>query len=297
MRNEGDQAEAAWVQAEAAAEELARRHPGADGYQEQLALTACNRGLLAHSRGRFDDSQRHYNKALAIRERLVQDYPQVVPYAYGLREACVGLSALLRGFDKPQDAVGVYDRALRSWTAAHPPDKPDANFAGVGAALHVDRARILSEMKRYADTLPDFDEAIRLSAENAKPPLRLERTAVEGYDCAVRGDHERAAELARSVADQFPNDGYALYLAATVLAMAAETVEADARIPLPRRERLTDQYAGRAVGMLRRAQSTGRFADPAKYTPLEKDEYLACLRPRGDFKQLLADLKAAPGKP
>jgi tetratricopeptide (TPR) repeat protein len=294
LRGEADEAEAAWKQAETAAEELARRHPGADGYQEQLATTACNRGLLAHSRRRADDGLSHYRRALAIRERLVGDYPQVMPYAIGLHQTCVGLAALLRDVNQSSAAVEVYDRALRCWVAAHPPDGPDANFAGVLGALHIDRAQMLSQMKRHAEALPDYDEAIRLAADDRKPPLRVERTAVAGYDRAAKGDHAAAAGLGQSVADQSSGNGYGLYLAATVLARAAAAVAADAHIPLPRREQLADQYAARAVGMLRRAQAAGRFADPARSASLATDEYLAPLRPRDDFKQLLADLKAAP---
>ncbi len=293
QRGEVEKAATAWQQAEAAGEELVRRHPEAADYQDSLAAVAHNLGLLAHTRRRAADGLRYYHKALAIEERLVRDYPTVPAYTYSFRSICVSLAALLKDTNQWPAAVEVYDRALRCWASAHPPDGPDADFGGTLGALHLERATTLYAMKRYAQALPDYDEAIRWAAEEAKPRLRLQYAVVQGYDCATKGDHERAADLAQSVADRASRDGEWLFLAATVLSLDAAAVGTDARIPLPRRERLADQYAARAVRVLRLVRATGRFADPAGRALLETDEYLASLRPRDDFKQLLAEVKAA----
>jgi hypothetical protein len=110
----------------------------------------------------------------------------------------------------------------------------------------------------------------------------------------AKGEHERAAALAQSVAGQAAGDGQLLYLAATVLSLDAAAVAGTERLPAPQRERLTEEYAARAVATLRQAQQAGFFQTPSVCASLETDEDLAFLRRRDDFKQLLAAAKAGP---
>ncbi|HKI37473.1 MAG TPA: protein kinase [Gemmataceae bacterium] len=299
QRGEGEKAVAAWQQAEAAAEELVRKHPSADDYQESAAAVAMNLGLLAQYQGRAADALASYRKALSIHERLCGQYPKVVPYLVARNANRVGLARLLTDTNQLPAALELWDGAIRAWESAGAPDKLDPSQRWFASVEYHERAVLLQRLKRYAEALADYDRALALGTDEQKPLWRLERAAVEGYDCVAKGEYRRAATLAEHVAGQAPRDGYLLYLAATVLSLDAAAVKADERTPLAERQRLAEEYAARSVRLLRLAQQAGRYRDPSGYTSLATDEYLTFLRPRDDFQRLLADVKAgpAPAKP
>jgi hypothetical protein len=82
--------------------------------------------------------------------------------------------------------------------------------------------------------------------------------------------------------------GPTLYDAACVCALAAASAKDDAK--------LSEQYAGRAVALLRRAQKAGYFKQPAKIADMKKDSDLRALRTRPDYRDLLKELET-PAKP
>jgi serine/threonine-protein kinase len=296
-RGDAPRAEAAWQQTVTAAEELVRRHPDVEAHQELLAVAEQNLGLLAHSRRRTADGVSYYRKAIALWERLIREYPSVMGYANGFVGSCIGLAALLKDGKQEAAAVEVYDQALRCWQSAHPSDAPDANCFGVLQRLHLCRAQLLAQTKRYAEALPDYDQAVRLVAEPQKRRLGLERQVVEAYDAVAKAQYARAASLVESVIESAPRDTYLRSLAAQVLSLDAATVARDENITSAERGRLTDDYATRAVEVLRQAQRAGYFDDAANRSFVTTDECFAALRSRADFKRLLTDIQATPGKP
>jgi hypothetical protein len=93
-----------------------------------------------------------------------------------------------------------------------------------------------------------------------------------------------AEELARFSSD-FANDTYD---AACFLCHCAVLAEKDAQLAQPKRKELAENYANRALALLRQAIAHG-FKDAAH---MKKDSDLEPLRLRDDFKKLVAELEA-----
>jgi hypothetical protein len=89
------------------------------------------------------------------------------------------------------------------------------------------------------------------------------------------------------LAEALPDDGQAVYEAASCLAGCVPLAEQDARLPEVKRRELGQTYGRRAVELLRHAIQKGLRNGQA----LEKAPELAPLRVRMDFQRLLAELK------
>ena len=72
----------------------------------------------------------------------------------------------------------------------------------------------------------------------------------------------------------------------------AAAVTRDSGRPLPEREKQAETWAQQAVTLLRRAAAAGHFGDAANRSRLEKDDALAFLRGREDFRTFLKTLPA-----
>jgi hypothetical protein len=59
---------------------------------------------------------------------------------------------------------------------------------------------------------------------------------------------------------------------------------------VPANSPLKEQYAGKALALLRRAQAAGFFRDARQVDHLRKDDDLAALRDQADFKTFVAEL-------
>jgi hypothetical protein len=64
---------------------------------------------------------------------------------------------------------------------------------------------------------------------------------------------------------------------------------------LPERDKRASQYARQAVALLQRSAAAGQFRDPAMLAHLDRDDDLAFLRDRDDYKRFRASL--TPAKP
>jgi hypothetical protein len=77
----------------------------------------------------------------------------------------------------------------------------------------------------------------------------------------------------------------------------AASAGSDPSLPLARREKQREQYAHQAVALLRRAAAAGLFRGPAGVTDLNKDDKLAILRDRDDYRAFVRSLPApAPSR-
>jgi hypothetical protein len=110
---------------------------------------------------------------------------------------------------------------------------------------------------------------------------------------ALSGEAVQAAAEAEAVAGADAKPGE-LYDAACVFSQASEATARAKGMPEGERSRLAEQYAGRAVALLRQARQAGFFKDAAAVDLLEKDSDLEPLRSREEYRKLLAEL--APPK-
>jgi hypothetical protein len=133
-------------------------------------------------------------------------------------------------------------------------------------------------LKRYAEAVRDWDRAIELDAGPQRTTFRRRRAL-----CLVKaGEAARAAQEANALAGARGASGPTVYDAACVLALTSAATKGNPR--------LAEGHAARAVELLRGLQAAGYFKTPGRVDHLKKDEDLASLRERDDFKKLLREL-------
>jgi hypothetical protein len=120
---------------------------------------------------------------------------------------------------------------------------------------------------------------------------RMERTLA----LARTGDQARATADAERLLQEFAADSHfanTVYgTAAAVHALAARAARADAGRPEPEREARSERYAARAVALLREATRAGYDLSAVK-----DNTDFDFLRPRDDFKKLLAEPSKGDGR-
>ena len=266
-------AEAAYRAALAIQEKLAADSPGVPEYRSDLAATHNNLGLLL-SRGKDRaGAEAAYRAALAIEQKLAADAPSVPKYRVDLGESYCNFGHLVRGGEKPADSLPWYDKAVHTLTGV-----VTQNPANVTARLslrdsHLGRAKAFDVLDRRADADRDWDKAIELVDDKARPAVRAERA--NSRLRAGRAADAVVAELATSDAW----DAGQWYDFACVTAVASR------KLPAHR-----DEYAARAVELLRQAVAKGW--DDRIHMAFDTD--LDPVRHRPDYQALLAEMRAKP---
>jgi len=275
-----DHAETAYRGAIAIRQRLAVQHPENPDYQNDLATTYNNLGTLCMLAGRLDEADVVYQAALKIRQRLAEKYPQAAAYTIDLATTSVNLGHLAIAQDRPKAALDYCTNAKealdgRSDVAGHPAARQTLENAHRGCAEALER------LGQPAEAIAEWDRAIALATDH-RSVLRLERAAA----LARTGNHVRAADEAAQLITAAGEDGPSLYRLATVLSTAAGAAARDASLAEGERNRLAEQYAIRAIELLRKAQRAGYFKEPAARARLKDDPALAPLRLRKEFQEL-----------
>jgi tetratricopeptide (TPR) repeat protein len=284
----GPEAEVVTRRAIALQERLAADFPGVPAYRQELAKSHGNLGLVLQALGRGPEAEAEYRRDIALQEQLAADFPAVPDYAMELAAGCCNLGHLVRDRGEPAASLAWYARAcaaLRPVLAKEPGLALARRFL---RNTHWGRAEALERLGRHAEAVADWEQARALNDDRP-------------YDAAF--GLGRSGALARAgrpgpataAVEELLRPGRAdhgtLYDAARVYALAAAQV---AKAAPPHTNSLrAEHYARRAVELLRQALRKGH-----KYVAgLQKDADLDALRPRPDFRQLLADLEAeAPGR-
>jgi WD40 repeat protein len=121
-----------------------------------------------------------------------------------------------------------------------------------------------------------------------QPKYQQERAQASlGLAEARKGNHRRAVAQAGPAARRQVLPGDVLYQLACVYALSAKAARADGKLAGAERDRLAEQYAGRAVELLFRARRAGHFEAPANFRLLEEGPGLEPVRKRPDFLQFL----------
>ncbi|HEV2971097.1 MAG TPA: tetratricopeptide repeat protein [Pirellulales bacterium] len=113
---------------------------------------------------------------------------------------------------------------------------------------------------------------------------------------ARQGKHAEAAATAEKLAALRPVSGENLLQAAQGYALCAGGLKpADSKGQLSADEQaLQERYAARAVELLKQSNAAGHFKHSEQRAKLDLDHNLDALRSRDDFKNLLAEIPAAP---
>jgi serine/threonine-protein kinase len=268
---------------------LVRDHADEADYQADAAQNLSNLGLFYGRTDRPKDAMQALRDAHDMLDKVARRYPSVTDYAVRLGGVDCNLGQALheRG-DLP---------AAREWYTRV--------TAGLGDVLRKEprhavareylrnacwkRAEALAQMGRPGEAVADWDRAIELDNGGLRQSFRAFRAQALAASGKYASAAAEAADLARS--DSLPGD--ILYQLGRVYSLASAGAQKDDRVSRTERDRQADQYAARAVELLRQAVAKG-WKDVEH---LKKDSDLDPLRGRDDFKKLMAEVKAgAPEK-
>lgn len=159
-------------------------------------------------------------------------------------------------------------------------------------SLYVTRAVLLAEMGEYVRALAAWDQVLALGEVAGASPGTAEVRLDRALTLIHLGRHEEAVREAEQTVGSTA-DGRNVLIAAAVVSLAAGQAHQDTSRSASARALLEDQYGGRAVALLRRAQAAGWFAKPGQLDKLKTDPDFAPLRSRDDFQRLLAEAETA----
>jgi tetratricopeptide (TPR) repeat protein len=260
---------------------LAEKHPTVVEYSEKLAGIHYNLGLVYRASGRLKEAEQSFRDAVVAQKTLLVREPRNPEHAIRLGRMQCSLGNLLLDRDRPQDALACYAEA---WQTLQPVVARYPRDARVRLALkyfHWGRASILTRLGRHAEALKDLESAHEADDGRSRGWLRVQRALT----LARLGDHATAADEAAALARFQGKPAALVYDLARVYALAAAAARDDAA--------LANQYADRAMALLRQVQAAGFFTDPARIEQLRKDPDLGALRTRDDYRKWVANLEKA----
>jgi tetratricopeptide (TPR) repeat protein len=271
-------AQAAYRRALELQEKLVADFPTVPEYRHELAQSYTNLGNVLTAVGQQHAAQAAYRRALELQEKLVADFPTVPVYHRDLAGSCVNFGALLTQQGQPEPSLSWFARAI---ALLEPLLRQEPRLVRERLFLrnaHHARAQALDKLSRYTEAVQDWDRALALNTEAARIPyLRLQRA----LSLVRAGQRAKAIAEADALAENKGLPGAAFYDLAKVYALAAGTVSGESTL------RLAEEYAARAVALLRQAVAKGY----KNIEQMKKDEDLKTLRHREDFQKLLQELE------
>jgi serine/threonine protein kinase/tetratricopeptide (TPR) repeat protein len=273
----GRHAEALKLHGEALA--LRKAKLGADHPHTLMSMN--NVASSYNALGRHADALKLREQALALRRaKLGPDHPDTLQ---GMHDLAQNYFAL----ERYADALKLNEETLALRKAKLGPDHSDTleSMCGLAASL--------AQLHRGAEALPIIDESLQRAAGKVVDPnliptlmdLRLRHFEQAGDAGGCGATAEMWEKLKRT-------DAESLYAAACFRSVTAAVLRAQDKSEKGTKEAAAE--ADHAMAWLRQAVAAG-YRDAAN---LKKDKDLDGLRPRDDFKKLLAELEKAkpPGK-
>jgi serine/threonine protein kinase len=287
-RQRWPEAEAHYLRSIAIREKLVATYPAEKLLQLSLAQTYQNLGLIDAAQKRWSAAQALYDKALRLEEPVIDSLSEG---RLSVGSVCINYASLLNGTGKSADALPLVARAVELAEAARAKEPSDVAAVDLAFNAHGVRARVQGKLGHWAEAARDWDQVVALYRRGPVPlALRLERAVA----LARAGEHARAAAEAESLAKEPKISGDIIYNLACVQALAAAAARSDTRLSTAERQRTVEGDAAAAVRLLERARVAGFFKERAEVENLKTDPDLEALRPRDDYRMLLA--RVAPGK-
>jgi tetratricopeptide (TPR) repeat protein len=211
--------------------------------------------------------------------------PEVFAYRSSLATAYFNLGHALRDAGRREEGRRAFTEAIRLVNQFHAEGRRDGRSAHQLFYSHYFRALILGEGGRHRQALADWDRVVALAPGPLSGRARLRRAEAR----ARAGEHGPAAGEAGALAAAKGLRAADRYDLARVFALCAAAARGDDARPLPVGERLAEEHARRAVGLLKEAAAAGHFRDRRNRADLERNADLDALRGRADFRALLAE--------
>jgi tetratricopeptide (TPR) repeat protein/tRNA A-37 threonylcarbamoyl transferase component Bud32 len=285
------QAEGDFRRAVAAAERVAAAHPAKDEYACLLAGSYSNLAMALGRQGNWQETEAVLGRALA----LLQPAGRPAPQGAAEYRPVLAMTQLLRGqvyaqtgrprlSEEPlREARSAFEQLVQS----QPRHFAYRNYlAGTYQAqaevyLGLDRSgpaeeawgKAIATFERMAADYPSFPWLAPLADR-----LRARRLAL----LAQKGEPAKLLSNAEALAGKQDLPGDVCYNLACVYAQAAAAAS----------EAAAEGHARHAVALLVRAEQAGYFRIPSTVAHLKEDEDLRALRPRDDFRSLVARLES-----
>jgi serine/threonine protein kinase len=256
---------------------LAAEFPAAPHYQEQLAISQNSLGGLLDDQGKPLEAEEHYKKAISIQEHLAADFPVNHDYQVRLGGTYNNLGQLSRERGQLDESLPWFEKAIRVLNAVYQREPryvmaKQYLFTSLG-----NRAEVYLKLRKFTESLQDWDKAIDLGTP-AQRPMYCLRRAITQLEAG------KVAEALAEVNDLSKNsslDAGQCYDCACIFARASG-MTASGKTANKKQE-----YADRAMWLLRKAVAAG-FNHAAH---MRNDTDLDSIRARDDFKKLIAELK------
>lgn len=304
------------------------RDPGATLEDRgQLATIYRDTADLHRSAGRNAEAATFYRKALDLRREILAANPANNLQRPRLGQDSLALAETLVADRKPDEAIPVLRQACDLMDGPGPSSLADLHLRALTHALlsrllgaaktaeaqaeaqrHADQAMaFLQEFAARAGTpiLPELQKSPNLESLRDRPDFRklvagleekakAEREERQRFERAQRllteGNHAAAVELARTAAEDKQATHITVYNSACICSLASAAARRDEKLPAADREKVAEQYAGRALALLEEAARKGyRTKREVDHMKIDKD--LDPLRGRADFRKLLAGLE------
>jgi tetratricopeptide (TPR) repeat protein len=256
---------------------LAAEFPGVPQYRQLLAGAYYSLGDQLGRAGQDKESDAAFDQALALREQLAKQQPGDLDSALEAAHSLMKRALLNADAGKFEEALGPLTRLMAVLEPLVGPTQRGSAARLMLRNASGARADVLVRLGRYADARTEFDRALKLDDGSNRSHFRVQRALALAY-LMLHAEATAEAEAAIAAPDL---PAYLVQDAAAVHAVASAAVTDDPR--------LKERYAGRAVGLLRRAFETN-YGAIAK--DVEKDKNLNAIRSRDDFRKLAAEWEA-----
>jgi tetratricopeptide (TPR) repeat protein len=273
---------------------------GAEGFEDSEELEY--RHVVAQTRSALGELYRQEEKAgcgellfsaFAILGQLVGAHPDSNLFQYELASVSRSLAALgLPG--PPQQDFGRTALAIAEKLARSHPDVPDYEF------LQAKAIALFGLREAYSGRIPQSRILLTRALAVTDLLVKADPGCTDYSDLAAliriwgasnlarEKKHKQAMAEVEAVQKAPRKDGLLLYNLAAVVAACAQLVSDDPSMPKAERDKLSEEYATRAIGLLRECYGSGF----KRRIVLMYEPSFNSLRKREDFKKLLAEVSA-----
>jgi peroxiredoxin len=265
----------------------------------QLALLQRQyaRELTQRRKELYAAARESYEEAIRQRGRLAADTNNSPGHRFHAAAHRFLLADLFEEQRQPKEAEALYRKALAEQEQLV---KEHAGEATYSRAL-LDTAgslALLLEATKPDEAQQLLERIAHAHWEELKSnPRALDRVINSGYDLAAhlqhRGKHADMARLAADITREFSTSFELHYHAACYVARAVPALDVDRSLSSVERQQLAGKYCRQAVELLRRAVQVGWKDREHMFLDADMDP----LRPRAEFRELIADLDKRIGKP
>jgi len=252
---------------------LVEEAPGVPDYRTSLAAAANTLGSALLFADRLEEAEASYRRAASAHEALAAEFRSEPRQRLFLAGVYVNVASILHSRGRPEESLKTFAKAEALLEGALKVDDRLVQAKKFLRNLRYNRAMLFLQQGRPADALLDAEGSLALDDGQE----RFTILAIRAQAHLAKKDHAAAAKDAEAVANAHTVGPRTLLQAAAVL-----NAVADAAVNEPSRE----QYAGRAIAVLRRVRDAGAFRDPSTVAEIREGKTFSSLSKRADFRAL-----------